>query len=586
MAMKEQEMAKKQGRKKGMGIRALLTLVTVIPLTVICIFTTVIAINTLKSGMSTKALQGLESTVIAVRAGIDALNDGDYSLDETGSLYKGDVNLTEDTGVLDAFVEGTDVEVTIFWGDTRKATTILDDSGERIVGTAASAEVSAAVLNGEAYSSTSVTVNGESFYGYYEPLENTDGEVVGMVFAGEPTEEMDTRLNNSITALSIISIICILIAAVICFFIAGKVAKVVVRTGELIAELTEGNLNVDVDSLILKRGDELGTMGRNIEKLLVKLRGIIGSIKTASDNVLASGNELESMAGQTSSAADGISSAVEDISKGAVAQAEDVEHATGEVASMGSLIEQVTENISLLRDISTSMSAAGEESAHIIQELSASNDMMVEAVAAIAKNVETTNRSVVQATEAVNLITDIASQTNLLSLNASIEAARAGEAGKGFAVVASEVQHLADESDNSAKRIADIMNELAEDSRNSMAVMEQMNTRLAEQQDKLNKTKEKFSAVSEGISSSKKGTDEIYVQAMDCDKARKSMVDIIENLSAISEENAASTEETTASMQELNATMATMAQSAKDLKQLALVLEENIAFFKVKQSGT
>ncbi|MCD8039045.1 MAG: methyl-accepting chemotaxis protein [Lachnospiraceae bacterium] len=586
MAMKEQEMAKKQGRKKGMGIRALLTLGTVIPLTVICIFTTVIAINTLKSGMSTKALQGLESTVIAVRAGIDALNDGDYSLDETGSLYKGDVNLTEDTGVLDAFVEGTDVEVTIFWGDTRKATTILDDSGERIVGTAASAEVSAAVLNGEAYSSTSVTVNGESFYGYYEPLENTDGEVVGMVFAGEPTEEMDTRLNNSITALSIISIICILIAAVICFFIAGKVAKVVVRTGELIAELTEGNLNVDVDSLILKRGDELGTMGRNIEKLLVKLRGIIGSIKTASDNVLASGNELESMAGQTSSAADGISSAVEDISKGAVAQAEDVEHATGEVASMGSLIEQVTENISLLRDISTSMSAAGEESAHIIQELSASNDMMVEAVAAIAKNVETTNRSVVQATEAVNLITDIASQTNLLSLNASIEAARAGEAGKGFAVVASEVQHLADESDNSAKRIADIMNELAEDSRNSMAVMEQMNTRLAEQQDKLNKTKEKFSAVSEGISSSKKGTDEIYVQAMDCDKARKSMVDIIENLSAISEENAASTEETTASMQELNATMATMAQSAKDLKQLALVLEENIAFFKVNQSGT
>lgn len=586
MAMKEQEMAKKQGRKKGMGIRALLTLVTVIPLTVICIFTTVIAINTLKSGMSTKALQGLESTVIAVRAGIDALNDGDYSLDETGSLYKGDVNLTEDTGVLDAFVEGTDVEVTIFWGDTRKATTILDDSGERILGTAASAEVSAAVLNGEAYSSTSVTVNGESFYGYYEPLENTDGEVVGMVFAGETTEEMDTRLKNSITALSIISIICILIAAVICFFIAGKVAKVVVRTGELIAELTEGNLNVDVDSLILKRGDELGTMGRNIEKLLVKLRGIIGSIKTASDNVLASGNELESMAGQTSSAADGISSAVEDISKGAVAQAEDVEHATGEVASMGSLIEQVTENISLLRDISTSMSAAGEESAHIIQELSASNDMMVEAVAAIAKNVETTNRSVVQATEAVNLITDIASQTNLLSLNASIEAARAGEAGKGFAVVASEVQHLADESDNSAKRIADIMNELAEDSRNSMAVMEQMNTRLAEQQDKLNKTKEKFSAVSEGISSSKKGTDEIYVQAMDCDKARKSMVDIIENLSAISEENAASTEETTASMQELNATMATMAQSAKDLKQLALVLEENIAFFKVNQSGT
>ncbi len=355
----------------------------------------------------------------------------------------------------------------------------------------------------------------------------------------------------------------------------------IVETGDLIEALTAGNLKVDVNPVILKRGDELGMMGRNIEKLLEKLRSIIGSIKTASDNVLASGNELEVMAAQTSSAADGISTAVNDISKGAVSQAEDVETATGKVSSMGELIEQVAGNIGVLRDTSVSMNTAGEESASIIRELSDSNDMMVEAVAAIARNVEATNRSVGQVTEAVNLITDIASQTNLLSLNASIEAARAGEAGRGFAVVATEVQHLADESNNSAKRIADIVGELAEDSRNSMAVMEEINTRLAEQQDKLNKTKEKFAAVSEGIVSSKKGTDDIYIQAMDCDEARKSMVDIISNLSAISEENAASTQETMASMQELNATMATMASSAKELKDLAVVLEENIAFFQM-----
>ncbi len=568
-------------KKKGMGIRAQLTIIAVVPLVVVCIFTTIMSINTLKSGMSTKALQGLKSTVIAVKAGIDELNDDDFYLDDSGDLYKGDINLSTDTDVLDEYVDGVDVEVTLFWGDTRKATTITDSSGERIVGTAASEEVSAAVLSGEEYSSTSVTINGESYYGYYEPLENSDGTVVGMVFAGEPTAEMDTRLNNSVIALVLISAACILISVLVCYKVAGKIAKVVVKTGEIISGLTEGNLNVSVDPEIVARKDEIGAMGRDIETLLSRLRSIIGNIKTAADNVLSSGNELEDMAEQTSLAADGISSAVNDISRGAVSQAEDVESATGKVAAMGNLIEQVTGNIGILRDTSESMNTAGEESAAIIRELSDSNDMMVEAVAAIAQNVEETNKSVIQVTEAVNIIKDIASQTNLLSLNASIEAARAGEAGKGFAVVATEVQHLADESSNSAKRIADIVGELAEDSQKSLSVMEEINIRLAEQQDKLNKTKEKFSTVSEGIVSSKKGTDDIYLQAVDCDNARKSMVDLIANLSAISQENAASTEETTASMQELNATMATMAESAKDLKDLALVLEKNIEFFKM-----
>ena len=179
------------------------------------------------------------------------------------------------------------------------------------------------------------------------------------------------------------------------------------------------------------------------------------------------------------------------------------------------------------------------------------------------------------------LISAIADQTNLLSLNASIEAARAGEAGKGFAVVATEIQKLSVESNASTVRISEAIAELSANSKNSMTVMAEVNEKLGEQQQKLEETKAMFTNVSEGISTSRNGTAEIQTRAKSVDEARAMVIDIVSNLSAISEENAASTEETTASMAELNETINQLAHSANDLKDLALTLDEETKFFKI-----
>ena len=248
---------------------------------------------------------------------------------------------------------------------------------------------------------------------------------------------------------------------------------------------------------------------------------------------------------------------------------------------MGQLIELIVKNIAVLRDSADRMRAAGEESYVIMKELSHSNDMTEKAVQKVSANVEATDDSVTRITEAVNLITEIASQTSLLSLNASIEAARAGEAGKGFAVVATEIQHLSEESSSSANRITEIVNKLSEDSRNSMEVMEEVKIKLGEQKEKLNQTRQKFEVVNTGIIKASEDTEEINEEAMSCDTSRQRIVDLVQNLSAISEENAASTEETTASMEELNATMNLLAESSKQLKELAVHLEENTQFFQL-----
>ena len=181
----------------------------------------------------------------------------------------------------------------------------------------------------------------------------------------------------------------------------------------------------------------------------------------------------------------------------------------------------------------------------------------------------------------MDLISSIASQTSLLSLNASIEAARAGEFGKGFAVVASEIQKLADESSRSAQTITDIISSLLEESEMTVEIMKEVGAIIAEQRNKIEDTQSHFVDVTEGINSSREDTTMIEERTHVCDESRKTVVDVIANLSAISQENAASAQETTASMEELSATINLLAEAANSLKGLSDQMNEDIQFFKL-----
>lgn len=572
----------KKADSKVTSIKWKLVGMCIIPIVIVSVILTVFSSTTIRDGMMKKTMDGLKNTAISTKAGLNALNDGEFRLDDDNNLWKGDYNITANEAFIDSFKEGTDTEITIFLGETRRATTIKDPKEQkRIVGTDASKEISDVVLKGGEYSSSNTVINGEGYYTYYIPLEDTDGTIAGMIFVGSPSVGVNLRIKNSIILVVSIAIVCILITAAVCFCIAKKLSKAVISASETVVSLAQGNLATDVDSIVLKRKDEIGMMGKNVEELIRELRKIIGNIKETSHKVLSSGNELEQISKQGSQTAQDICLAVDEVAKGAVSQAEDVESATVQISTMGELIGQIVDSIEQLNENSVVMNNEGNESANIMQELNHSNQLTTDAIEKIGKNVEATDQSVNKITEAVDMITDIASQTGLLSLNASIEAARAGEAGKGFAVVATEIQHLSQESGDSAQKITEIVKTLSEDSRNSMLVMKEVMERLQEQQDKLNETILKFQKVRDGISTSREHTSLIHNQAQQCDHDRNQMLDIVQNLSAISEENAASTEQTTASMEELNSTITLLADSAIKLKELAEALEENTKFFQL-----
>lgn len=364
-------------------------------------------------------------------------------------------------------------------------------------------------------------------------------------------------------------------------FFSRALSRAIQKEEGVIRELAEGNLNIQVDEKLKGRKDELGSIANALDNLVKQLSEILNHLQHSSDELHKSGQSLDEMAERVNINATEIGKAVEEISQGAVSQAEEIENASGKIVDMGSMIEHIVGGVDKLNSTSVSMKQAGDDSAEIMQDLVESTNKTTEAIHKIGEQVYATNESAQKIREAVDLISAIASQTSLLSLNASIEAARAGEFGKGFAVVASEIQKLADESSRSAQTITDIINSLLAESELTVEIMKEVGAIITDQRRKIEDTQSHFTNVTEGINSSREDTTMIEERTHVCDESRKTVVDVIANLSAISQENAASAQETTASMEELSATINLLAEAANSLKGLSDQVNEDIKFFKL-----
>lgn len=569
------------GKRTRVSVKVRLVLMMIVPALFISTVLMLYVSFTLTDGLETEALAGLKLLASSVKGSYSNM-DGDWRLDENDELWKGEENLSRRMEEIDAFAAGSEADVTVCYGKTRRLTSLKNvSSGERILGTDISDEVWATVQRGEIYETKDITINGLDYVAVYIPLEDASGKVIGAVFAGEPLTEVRAYINLKVGSVTFISFVILILVCGMGIFVARSMTNAIVKTKEVVETLASGDLGAKVEQRILHRSDEIGDMARSTGKLKNKLSEIVGNLQKSANTLYEAGNGLDEMARQCSMTTDDVSRAVEEISKGAVSQAEEIQDASSEIVSMGQLIEDIVANVNTLTETSDAMSRAGNASTETMLNLSASNDRTANAISSIGNQVRLTDESIKQIGMATELITSIASQTNLLSLNASIESARAGEAGRGFAVVATEIQKLAVQSNDAAVEIQQIIGNLNSESQKTMEEMKEAEVLMHEQQEKLSDTKKQFGEVSSGIDASREGTRQIRVCADSCNSARVSVVDVISNLSAISEENAASAEETTASMQELNATISLLSEEAARLKNISVTLNEEMKFFKM-----
>lgn len=378
-------------------------------------------------------------------------------------------------------------------------------------------------------------------------------------------------------------IVCCIICFSVDFFLIHRIViKPILKIEQLTAKVATMDFSEsEAQGRLNRRKDEIGIMARSLSILREQLKEIVISIREHSDALVASADALNTGANSTNTTMMQVENAVQDIASGATNQAEETQEATENVLIIGDMVKDTTATVDRLMASAEQVSAANDHAQQILRELRAINQQSGEYIDIIAKQTEVTNESAMKIGEATKLISDIAEETNLLSLNASIEAARAGEHGRGFAVVASEIQKLAEQSNESARTIEVIINMLLEDSEKAVHTMGQVKSIIDEQTKHIKRTDEAFQEIKIGVTDSIAGMQEIAEKTKQMDAARVNVVDVVSSLTAIAEENAAATEETSASVVEVADIVTGIADKANDLNAIATELEEKMGIFKL-----
>ena len=508
--------------------------------------------------------------------------EGDWALTDE-KLMKGDLDVTEEyTKTIDELQSETGLHYTVFVGDTRAVTTTKNESGARTVGTKASEKVIAGCLTAkEEMFLTSVDIGGSKYYAFYKPLKNPDGTVVGMTFAGRPRESVDKEVNSTVMFMIILAVVIVGLIAAAGFLVASKVSRMMHNVAEKLEVLSEGTLSIYVDNAAIARKDEVGLIAEGTQNLSLKLSEIIGRTIDVSNEISEAGQVLSNSSSQAAQASEQIGKAVDDISNGAISQAESMQDAENNTDSIGRNVQEITENVEMLDQSSNDMKIACERAMEALEKLITSSQEVQESVTEIGDTIASTNESAKEISKFSEAINEIATQTNLLSLNASIEAARAGEAGKGFAVVAGEIGQLAEQSSGSADEIKKIVDKLLIDSERSVEVMQKLNGSFEQQSEQIDGTKENMLSMADNVDVVSTNASGISSRISGLADAKEQLSDIITSLSAIAEENAASAQETNASMTELANTFDAIAGEAGNLEQLANELNQAISFFKL-----
>lgn len=402
-----------------------------------------------------------------------------------------------------------------------------------------------------------------------------------LVVSADKDELMSTVHRVTLTG-TICTIFLVIIASIIGFLIVNRIVKPILDVTEIVGRLAHMDFSeIEGQERLTARNDETGQMSRAVAELRGQLVEVITELREQSEQLFEASDTLNTNAYETATTVEQVEKAVSEISDGASSQADETQKATENVILMGNMVEETAQEVADMIDNANSMKRFSEEAFSTLQKLAKINDEAREAIDVIYEQTNTTNESAMKIREATSLITSIAEETNLLSLNASIEAARAGEQGRGFAVVAGQIQKLAEQSNDSARQIENIIDSLIEDSQKSVATMEDVKRIMESQNESVGHTDESFRQVGEGIRTSIQGVNRISEKTKKLDDARIVVVDVVQNLTAIAEENAASTEETSASVTEVSSIVVQISENANRLREVANKLEKNMDIFKI-----
>ncbi|CUH92518.1 methyl-accepting chemotaxis protein [Herbinix luporum] len=331
-----------------------------------------------------------------------------------------------------------------------------------------------------------------------------------------------------------------------------------------------------------KRRDEFKELAKGISDMMQHMSNLIGQVQAVTGTVSNSVKHLSTTSGELLTATKGITETIDDMGSGMVHQAEDAQNCAMQMSGLSEHINQLYENTNENEKIADYTQEVTNNGIQIIEELNEKSKATSEVTQDVIRKIQEFEVQSKKIEGFVNIINEIASQTNLLSLNASIEAARAGEAGRGFAVVAEEIRKLADQSMEAANQIQNTVKDITEQNKEAVSTAGKAEEIVSSQTEALTRTINVFKKINLHVNSLADNFKDIIERLKTIETVKEGALTSIQNISAVTQQTAASSEE-------MNATAILQMEAVEQLSKSANILEndakklvEAIKIFKIK----
>lgn len=408
-----------------------------------------------------------------------------------------------------------------------------------------------------------------------------EGNHMGALHLDYSVGDMQSIIYKNVITLSILGIIIFIFLGIVLYRMSNSVVKTIDKLKEKLGFIASRDLSNPIPKDLMDQNNELGEISEAINKTQNAMKNVIQNILNMSGQVAAASQQLTATSEETAAAANEVAVVIEDIANGASEQAKDIEQGNFSILELGNLIR---DNRNMMKELNTSVEKVNslkDEGLEILKDLVEKMDVSSNLAGQTQEAIQNTYESTEKIANYSEMIESISEQINLLSLNAAIEAARAGELGRGFAVVAEEIRKLAEESNKFTGEIINLINELTVQTRNSVNIMKESRQIVFSQAESVNTTDDKFRGIAEAIEIMRDITHKVSNSSDEMEQKKESIISIIENLSAISEENAAETQEASASVEEQTASMEEIANSSEELAKIAEDLDAQLRVFKL-----
>jgi len=421
--------------------------------------------------------------------------------------------------------------------------------------------------------------NKMSAVAYYEPWDWVIGAGTYEADFQDAIQATERIIGNLILWVIIGAVLIIILIGVVSITVSNRIANPIIAAAHFADNVADGDLTQDIDSNL---GDEVGRLIRSLKKMNKNLGGLVGTIGNTATGVSSSSEELTASATETARSIQEVTKTVGEVSEGSQTTTTSISVSTENMQQTALAVEGISKDIEEVAGYASQAATQGAEGLKAADGAVEIIDRAASSVRETATVVQALGEKTQQIGEFIGIITGIADQTNLLALNAAIEAARAGEAGRGFAVVAEEVRKLAEESNNSAGSITELVKAIEAEMQTALTAMNRSDEEVATGSETVQGASRLIGEIVAAVGALSDKVQSVSAAAEEINASTQEVLDSLQSVAAVAEENAAGSADVSAATEQQSAAMEQVSSSAAELSRLALEMEELVRRFRVE----